>query len=159
MAIKNINDVLGIDSKGKKKEKDDSIPKVYFNKKAHRIVLRFDPGFKSNTCEFLFDDEYNKLIIIEGRNISVDIRKLTKDKHGSFVTSYKKLFDMPHIPANGSLSAIKETVGVPRKNGKIMEVKGYSIDLNLPVTQEPEVTMEFFDSNESNNVEKDSIPF
>lgn len=154
MALKTINTVLGIE-KEKKEKKTIIEPKVYFNKKAHRVVLRFDPEFKSNTCEFLFDDEFNKLIIIEARNTSVDIRKLTKDKHGSFVTSYKKLFDIPHIPANGSLTAIKETIGIPRKNGKIVEVKGYSVDLNLSVIQEPEMSTEYFDSD---GIESNTIP-
>lgn len=132
MALETINKTLGITEIPKKKEKEDF--KVYFNKKAHRVALRFDPGFKSGLIEFLYDADEKKLVIIEGKKDSVTARKITKSKSGNFITSYAKLFKIDTIPEKGSLECVKETIGIPKKSSDgIKEVKGYTINLNQKV--------------------------
>lgn len=132
MALETINKILGITEIAKKKEKEDF--KVYFNKKAHRIALRFNPGFKSGFLEFLYDADEKKLVIIESKEDRVDARKITESKHGNFITSYAKLFKIDAIPEKGSLDCIKETIGIPKKSSDgIKEVKGYTINLNQKV--------------------------
>ena len=142
MAIKTINNLLGITSNGKKIEKEKDL-KIYFNKKSHYIVFRFDPEFKSSECEFLFDDENHKLIVIEARKNSTDVRKLSKNNHSDYVVSYKKLFNIPSIPISGSLTAIRESVEIPGVSGKIIKVKAFTVDLNI----KPEEEEVIFESN------------
>ncbi len=129
MALETINKTLGITEIAKKKEKEDF--KVYFNKKAHRVALRFDPGFKSGFLEFLYDAELQKLVIIESKEDKIGARKITKSKHGNFITSYAKLFKIDTIPEKGSLDCIKETIGIPKKSSDgVKEVKAYTVNLN-----------------------------
>jgi len=129
MALQTINEALGLNII-KKKEKGTTL-KIYFNKKAHRIALRFDPMFKSGLIEFLYDPDEKKLVIIEGRKDSIGVRKISESKTGSFITSYAKLFKIELVPEKGSLECIKDIVGIPKKSSDgIREVKGYIIDLN-----------------------------